>query len=255
MGRLNNLNASEKNILKLSNNPPINYPSLPINWQVQGIQNATGVAVNLDKFSVNITCLPVVNGVRLTAPQFLNYIRLNINTFVNTNLSYFEPHPLIIGEATKWYSNNPISSIVRISIPGDNGSVIVSSSGPNHWIFSTITEPYNGSHPVSGSRRFGFEMTSNGGYLFYTQGADRIYSFGRQIAGQGASIATRMRNYPLQFSKADSLWTSFQNKVVAFVRNHQGCATKNAPVTNRPKWTDVISALENNQPLNTVNCD
>ncbi|MBB3971343.1 hypothetical protein [Mucilaginibacter phyllosphaerae] len=51
--------------------------------RVQKINDAYCSVVNMDYFPVTVSQLPVVNGQRLTPPQFLQYIRLNINNFIN----------------------------------------------------------------------------------------------------------------------------------------------------------------------------
>lgn len=241
--RLNNLSPQEKASVFNSTD----Y------WQIQSIENAEGVAVNLDYFPVNITVMPFINGsnTRATPQEFLNCIRTNINSFVNTNYSYFSPHPALIGEDQRWL-NNPLGSIISIDVPGpDDGSVIISDYTSSYWTFTTITDPWNNLHPVSGNRKFGFKASQNG-YVFFTQGADRITNKAGNLIAEITAIAA---GQPLQFMAADNLWISFQNKIKDFVDAHGGAATVGQSVANRPKWSKVDQAIKNNKSLTTVDCN
>lgn len=241
--RLNNLTAQEKGeVLLAAPNEPVNIAG--DTWQIQAIQNAGGVAINLDYFSVDVTQLPSQFS---TPEQLLNSMRLNFNSYINTFYSSFSPNPLLPGEGNRWSSQNPLGTIISISIPGNSGSVITSDYDTRHWIFSTIHDPLNGNHPVSGNREFGFVPISSGGYTFYVRGVDRIDSRFAEFLGS-------VTNPPVPFLAADNLWQSWQNGLATSVNNNGGHASINQPITNRPNWTSVLAALQNNAPLATVPC-
>ena len=130
--RLHNLSANEKSVLGMYGmNEPYYMPDY---WVIQSIANAQGIAINLDYFSVKINKLP--DGFN-SPDMLLEYIRTNINNFIDTQYSSFQPHPGLSGETNRWL-NDPLGSILSITIPVDNGSVIVSGYNHNYWIFSTI---------------------------------------------------------------------------------------------------------------------
>ncbi len=93
----------------------------------------------MDYFPVTVNQLPIVNGIRLTAPQFIEYIRKNINSMVNTTYSEFNPYVGYgIDDRALWNSSNPLNAVVAIDIAGpDNGSVIVSKYSSTGWTFTT----------------------------------------------------------------------------------------------------------------------
>lgn len=236
-----------------------NMGQLPSDWYVQTIRNASGVAINLDQFSVFMNDLPIVNGHRLSLEEFVTYVRTNMNSFVDTNFASFSPHGLTgENEAAIWQSNNPLGAVINIDISGpDNGSVIVSEVnlggyGAAGWTFTTIHDPWNRDHPVSGTRIFGCYETGDG-YVFYTQGADRLTNWFQNMVGVASNA---VQGQALQFTQADNLWTSFQNKLVEFL-NTPGRGVQaqvRTPIKNRPNWQKVKEALDNNRSLSTVPC-
>jgi hypothetical protein len=232
-----------------------------------------GQTVNLDRFSVTMSQLPTINGSQLTPNQFLEYVRVHINDFVGSGQPTFIPSPYLSGEGTRW-QNHELGTIISIDIPLDNGSVILSDYSntyfDTHWSFSTLYDPYNGSHPVSGTRTFGisysmgytdpfFGWSYPGTYTFYIQGADRILSRPGEMVGALLNLSTNPAN-AFQCGKADAAWNSFISQVANFANSsayggHAGNATINTPVTTRPNWTDVYNALQNHRPLNSVPCN
>lgn len=277
ISRLNNLTADElKMVLKMA---PYNY--LDPKWQLQSLQDAGGKTINFDNFSVTLSQLPIVNGNRLSPEQFVEYVRTHINDFTGPGNPTFNPHPNIPGEAARW-QNHEIGSVISIDIPFDNGSVILSdyssttsmygSTYGTSWTFSTLTDPYNGTHPVSGNRRFGVTVTPDysgwaGGYYvdspptytFYIQGVDRIYLRAGELVGAAAS-GQFSSSKALQYAKADNAWNSFITNIANFANSHQSqgsgnVAKINPSVTVRPNWADVTNALTNHRPLQSVPCN
>ncbi|MGI4759190.1 MAG: hypothetical protein ACRYF0_00690 [Janthinobacterium lividum] len=242
--RLNNLTANEKSKTLLI--PPSYVTVPPETWQIQSIQNASGVAINLDYFPIKVDRLPAGFS---TPEALLDYMRRNLNSNINTSLTSFAPHPDIIGENARWQSSNPLGSIIAITIPGNSGSVITSSYASNHWTFSTLHDPKYEDHPVSGTREFGFTPNPGGGYTFYVRGADRIDS-------KFVDVVTSATNPPIPFLASDATWESWQNKFAKFITDNGGLASVNPSdiVTNRPDWTEIVKAIRNNTSFKYVNC-
>ncbi|RYC66627.1 hypothetical protein [Spirosoma sordidisoli] len=226
------------------------YPNVPQDWYVQSISSAVGTLVNLDNFSVFMDDLPIVDGRRLSLNEFAEYVRLHINDFVDTSLSSFSPHPLTgENEAGLWGSNYATGAVILINIPGDAGSVIVTEHHQGQesagWTFATIHDAFVQDHPVSGVRTFSIYETA-GGYMFNTQGADRLTNYLGHFAQQSLGIP---------FDQADALWISMQNKMYQFLTTHGAQPQILQPVRNRPKWDDVKRALDENRSLSTLPCN
>tara|TARA_R110002124_G_scaffold250993_1_gene416125 strand:- start:55 stop:1530 length:1476 start_codon:yes stop_codon:yes gene_type:complete len=158
-----------------------NLPSsLTNNFEIQSLSEANGTMVNLDYFSVSVTNLPnnPNTNTQFTADEFLDYIRRNFNDFVEG--STFEPYCEIASmcqtETDLWSSNNPLSSIIYIDIPLDDGVVVCTEYTNSYWYFMTMNAPYSGNHPVSGTRQFGYEQNLDGIYNFFVRGVDRFDS-------------------------------------------------------------------------------
>lgn len=224
--------------------------------RVQDINDAYSTVVNMDYFPVTINQLPIVNGQRLTAPQFLEYIRKNMNSFVDTDLSEFIPYNAFgVNDFNLWNSNNPLNSVIGIEIASymgfyDNGSVIVSKHSSTGWTFTTIHDPKYGDHPVSGNRDFGYVQNTDGSYTFYTRGVDRLTNFA------GAALQS-LKDVP--FSNADQLWRSFQVGIVSYVRQNGGTALwETLPTTEeirRPDWQQIKDVIDGKKPLSTLSSD
>lgn len=192
---------------------------------VQSITDASGAVVNMDYFPVTISKLPNNPNTNkpYTAPQFLNHIRTNINDFIDTQYSEFSPSTITgFNEAVLWASNNPVGAIIHINIPkAGDGSVICSDYSISNWVFTTIEVPYNlfvqgydGKHPVSGNREFGFVVNSDGSYTFYTRGVDRITT---QV---DALVAENV--FSDAFADPDKLWNSLKEGIYKYVQDNGG---------------------------------
>ena len=239
-------------------------PTRNLQW-VQRIQDAVGDHVNLDFYPVRLSVLPVVDGKQLQAPEFLEYIRKNLNAFVDVKLSTFTPSTdpwFVYGgrkNLEKWNSSTPVGSVVSIRMDDPKGewgfrtgvgkgSVLVSDVATDHWVFSTIHSAEDGTHPVCGNRQFGFIALGDGSFVFYTRGADRVSD--ERLFGYG--------NYEgLAFDSTDNLWRSFQQGVVNFVNAHNGNANIVPPIIAHPKWGTVqhlfVPTEESPRPPNVAN--
>lgn len=211
------------------------------------INNAYSAVVNMDEFNVTINQLPYMNGVQMSPQNFLQYVRTNINSFVDTGLSTFTPYAHgSTFDAALWNSTNPEGAVISIDIPFNSGSVITSYAAADQWIFTTIKEPWNGNHPVSGNRSFGYTANPNGSYTFYVRGVDRLTDIWMSMAQGG---------YVKPFDKADALWTSFQNGLTSFVNSHAGNASVVPATKYRPDWSELKAVMKGEKPLSTLSND
>ncbi|QHI37377.1 hypothetical protein IMCC3317_27560 [Kordia antarctica] len=231
-------------------------------WQIQSLEEAGGKVLNLDYFAVKVTTLPnnPVTGTQFNAQDFLVYFRKNINNF--TNGSTFEPYceiPSICQQETNlWNTTNILGAIVKLDIPayngvggdtfGNDGVVVCSEFTNNYWNFMTMEAPYDYSHPVSGTRQFGFETNSDGSYNFYVRGVDRFNSRAQEIAA-GIVFGDDI------FSKADELWETVQEKLSIFINANGGGSTIVTPVTNRANWEKVKDVLQGKRPTSDLGCN
>lgn len=222
---------------------------------IQNINDAYSTVVNMDYFPITVSLMPLVNGKVATPEQFLDYIRKNINTLVNTEYSKFVPYKYSgVDDTNLWNSSNPKNAVVAIDIGSlwgtgildDNASVIVSKYNSSGWTFTTIHEPMYGDHPVSGNRDFGFVKNSNGSYTFYTRGVDRLTNW-------DADAVNAMFGTP--FDSADALWKSFQKKVSDFVNFNGGNAGSAQVEIHRPDWAKVKDVIDGKAPLSSLSTD
>jgi hypothetical protein len=232
-------------------------------FNIQYISAAKGAAINLDYFPLTINQLPTnpTNGQQFTPSQFLSYIRKNINSFVNTNISEFSPSTITgINETQLWNSNNPLGAILHINIPSPagDGSVICSQYNNTSWTFTTIEVPWgpsegqDGIHPVSGNREFGIVQNPNGSYTFFTRAADRMTDgFESTIAENGTIFAN-------PFANPDSLWNSLKSKVHTFVQNNNGSSITPSSNDNKiwsPNWSKVRQYLRGEVSISELGCN
>lgn len=125
------------------------------------------------------------------------------------------------------------------------------SPSEGHFTFSTIYDLYNGNHPVSGNRIFGY---TEGEYSvsYYLQGADRVYSRPEELIGMVLNGFLT----PLQFAKGDELWTAVMNGIERQVANSgYPNASSISTFSRRPHYEEVAGAIRNGTPLSSINCD
>ncbi|WP_316804895.1 hypothetical protein [Pedobacter nototheniae] len=222
---------------------------------IQNINAAFSPIVNMDNFSVTITTLPEINGIRITADQFIHYIRTNLNSLTDGTKTFMPYNYYGIDDRSKWVSNDPKGSILALDISGpDNASVITSKSTSNGWTFTTIHEPIYGTHPVSGHRDFGYIRNADLSYTFFTRGVDRLTTGDAYLAEVIPTLIGFEKGLP--FSQADKLWTSFQYGIVNFVNLNGGVASIDVPEILRPKWNLVKEVIDGKKPLSVLskNC-
>ncbi len=207
-------------------------------WYVQNIKDATGSQINLDRYSLKITTLPVV-GHRLTAKELFDYIRINLNDFMSEDVTEFDDYPdPDFAESTKWPTDNYLGvvKVFTAYLPGSFGlfyddlGVIATDKTASSWTFSTLHTPETHDHAVSGNRQFGFTANSDGTYTIFARGADRL------TAPMDASI--NWATGESVFDGAEDLWNSFMDNIVQFIDTHQGDAQVETPVSNRYDITE-----------------
>ncbi|MGM9476099.1 hypothetical protein ACS5PU_06705 [Pedobacter sp. GSP4] len=219
--------------------------------RIQKISDASSPIINMDYFPVTINELPIVNNQRLSADQFLHYLRVNLDQFTNQSKTFKPYNNNGIDDRDLWYSNNPKGSIIALDISGpENASVITSKSASNGWTFTTIYEPMYGDHPVSGHRDFGYITNANGTYTFFTRGVDRL----TKVSGDIMEFLPRFFgiNNGVPFSQADGLWNSLQVGIKTFVDSHGGSAIIDQKEIKRTDWTLVKDVMEGRKPLSAL---
>lgn len=192
--------------------------------------------VNLDYYPISISKLPTIptiTGRAATAEELLNHMRLNFTTFLDPTVATFGPEEAV--DDTLWKSSSPLNAVMlfkmilqisSVALNPDDGAVVTAEYNPDHWIFSTVYTGNDAGHPVSGNRQFGF-LQENGGYTFYTRGADRL---------------TNPLDYiiaPLAFNRADALWKGLQQRIISFVNSNGGSASLALSISERWDWDAV----------------
>ena len=104
-------------------------------------------------------------------------------------------------------------NIIVAGINLEDATVYSTYTTDYNWIFTTATSLYDMEHPVSGSRMFGIYPDSNGSWVFYTRGYDKM------------TTTTTIFGDP--FAGGDDLWKSLQKNI-----SKQYGAKINDPVTN-----------------------
>ena len=246
-------------ITKIDNLQTQNNGAVP-NWDIQFLGGAEGAVVNMDFFPVTISQFPTNPNTNqpYTPQEFYNFFRRNLNQFTTgTGVTFFPSTITGIDESVIWNSNNPLNAVISINIGIDNGSVICSQYTSNHWYFTTLTTPwafswteddYDGFHPVSGNREFGYYNDLNGNYVFYVRGVDRIQR-------SSISAIADILNPENPFEDADQLWNKMQQNLKNFVNNNGGSATVNADQIYRPNWNDVKDVLRGVKPISDLGCN
>jgi hypothetical protein len=224
-------------------------------YSIQTIENAQGHLVNMDYFPVEITSFPVNPSTNLpyTPEEFLTYFRLNINSFVDNSWAVFEPvvyqnGSFSIDDTNLWNSNNPLTVLLTLDIPIDEGTVMVSDYSDSNFTVITLETPWDSEHPVSGVRDFGFTQTNSGSYVFYTRAVDRMAD------GLDYAIASTPIPNDVAFFGSDALWESFQEKLSTFVNLNGGSAEINFKETYRPTWEKIKKVLRGEISIDELDC-
>lgn len=185
--------------------------------------------LNIDLYPVRINTFPTYRGNVMTPATLIKYIRLNINSLLDTSISKFHPYSTSV-DAPRWAGDDSVGTVMKIDIRPDNAAVVVSAATPTGWTFTTIDTPETGTHPVSGHRTF-FIANRAGVYYFVNKGLD-MTSTG--IAGLGLPFAGEYG-----YGQADALWRSLQNKVTEFINSNGGNAKREKRYSERIEWRFV----------------
>ncbi len=188
---------------RLSQENP-DYGFLSVNDYMTG-----GLTANMDYFSVKVNKLPA----GVSPNELLEEIRLDINSYINTVFSEFNPETnLDTGEdeVKLWNSVNPVGALLTIDIPTNPGSVMCVNRDRSSWMFTTVKTPKDGLHPVSGNREFGYKANLDGSIEIYTSGVDRFTLYKDEKLGEYLVDLTLGVVAEDAFYGADKLWKSFQ---------------------------------------------
>lgn len=205
--------------------------------RIQYLRDAYGAVVNMDEFAVTTHVDNLPNN--QTPEQYLRRIRSNINSYIDRPGVQFSE---VVGSMG---SVDPDGTVLSISLAGggwiEEGSVVVSESSSSSWVFTTVYTPFDGSHPVSGNREFGFRR--NGDQVtFYTRGVDRMTTPLDRIANTDGYA----------FSQADALWSSFQDKIKSEIGGDAALSSMVA----RPNWDNVGAVLSGEMDVSSIEgCD
>lgn len=246
-------------ITKISNLQNQNSSAIPA-WDIQFLGGAEGALVNMDFFPITISQFPTNPNTNqpFTPQEFYSYFRQHLNQFTAGTSTTFVPSTITgVSESAIWNSANPLDAVISININPDSGSVICSNYTSNHWYFTTLTTPwafswseddYDGYHPVSGNREFGY-YPANGSYVFYVRGVDRVHRKNVQ------RIARNLPGANSEFDGSDNLWNTMKQNLKNFVNNNGGIAVVNTNQIYRPNWNDVKDVLNGIKPLSDLGCD
>ncbi len=209
------------------------------NMQIQYAHNESySNDLNVDFYRLRIDKFPTLNGVTLNSQSLIKYIRLNINSLVDTTYCDWQPYNLTIDKPI-WNSDNPVGAVLRQDIKGpDNACVVVSLSKPSGWRFTTVTTPDTGRHPVSGHREFFIGKDSvTGATYFIIKGLDMMST---GVAGLGLPFAGSWG-----FGQGDALWKSMREKVIRFINSNGGIAKTDITYSERVEWRHVYHSYKN----------
>lgn len=253
-------NLPQSVLNKISNLQNQNSGAVP-NWDIQTLFGAGGAVVNMDFFPVTISQFP--NNPNTNQPyspqEFYDFFRLNLNLFTQSSgVSFYPSNITGLNESSIWNSNNPLNAVLSINMQPDSGSVICSNYSANKWYFTTLTTPwafswsqddYDGFHPVSGNREFGYYNDINGNSVFYVRGVDRIER------GAVFTIADNTPWWDSPFSAADEKWNAMQENLKNYIETNGGVAVINTDNIYRPNWNDIKDVLSGVKPLSDLGCD
>jgi len=219
--------------------------------EIQNLDYSKSYTINMDVYPVKITNLPNKPGTnqKYTPSELFNYFRLNINKFTDASHGQFFPvvdSTIGINDTALWNSTNPLSSLITIKIPLDEGTVMCSGYNSQAWIFTTVKSPWDGEHPVSGNRLFGYYMDGNDMYI-YTRGIDRFTS-----TYSTPDVIRELEN--IGYSKASEMWKNMQNLLNNFVKNNNGSSQVLPGVDYIPNYIFVKEYLKGQRSISTLGC-
>lgn len=220
-------------------------------WKVQTLAEALGATLNCDYYPVTVNTMPYKNGkdgARMSPSELLAAVR---EALVGRREGFLPVDPKLAKfrlldekvDGPLWADPAKPGAVLFIDvyIPGlhelgspDTAAVIVSKSAANEFYFSTIQagnrlkagldDGNAGAHPVGGTRCFGY-LEAGGAVTFYTLGADRAWGV--------------LDREELVFPGMDQTWSSFQSRLVKFIKDSGGSATPGEVTRHRMPWKDA----------------
>jgi len=218
---------------------------------IQNLDYSNSYTINMDVYPVKISSMPEKSpGVKYTYAEFFDYFRKNINDFTDINHGKF--YPVVapeynIDDTQLWNSNTPLGSLITIKIPADNGTVVCSGWGSQAWIFTTVKSPWDGEHPVSGNRLFGYFIDVSGDMVIYTRGVDR---FTTKFSNNAIQYTAESFGY----SEAKKMWQNMQQKVSTFVNSKNGNSSIIEGTDYTPNFIFVKDYLKGKKPITALGC-
>jgi hypothetical protein len=204
---------------------------IPNGWPLQLIEDGRG-SVTFDRFSLEISQFPEINNSYFEPAELIRHIRLKLNSFVDTDLAFFEPYDDI--EAKLWRQSDPTGSLLAINtlgrLPSDDFAVICTGADALSWKFTTCWTSKNWGHPLSGVRHFGIEKNNDGNYELFTAAADRPTTLLDQV------LIRVNQNIGQQ------LWEGFIERVAEFVNKNGGQASNIKQTKFSISWEQIVSA-------------
>jgi hypothetical protein len=99
-------------------------------------------------------------------------------------------------------------------------------------------------------REFGLELDSDGTYVFFARGVDRVAESFDDFVGT-------LPNTESAFDGGNALWSRFQDNLENFVNKAEngGSAAKINPTIARPDWDKVKAVLRGKKPTSDLGCD
>jgi hypothetical protein len=207
-------------------------------WYFHRLESAWG-DINLDYYAIRIDIMPKrmpgdppTTNRTLSPAELLQYLRrqlLTKNAVVDSSIAEFQPYGP--SDLTAWSGapSDALGALISIDIVGaDNATVMVTQSENEFWTFSTLRSPKDKLHPVSGNRRFGIVTTVDKKIYVYAMGADRRTNL--------------ITVPPAVWFGGHQLWISFQQKIMALIKDHGGVAEVLPPISRRYDWSHVMSA-------------
>lgn len=187
----------------------------------QTIEGGLGDRINQDRYSTNITKLPE----GFTAFTLFEYIRRNFDSFIEGGniplVTDVEFEAYSARDQEIWNSENPVGAAMDFKTIADTSTVytIEYSAEELNWTFATVRSAEHMGHLFSGYRQFGIEPDGNGGYSFYTRGADRLGGDLDVLANAGDSDFL----YKLA---GDANWKNMIENLEEYIENLGGTVSK-----------------------------
>lgn len=150
----------------------------PVIEKVQTLDTGQG-KTNNDVYSLTIDA----NG--SSAAQIMDVVRGDLGDLVFSGSSYSDFKPYDAASKALWNSKDPKGAVMSFTLkqitsimPLERGDVVVSCISPTDWVFSTVTTPDHGLHPVSGNRAFGVVDNGDGTLTIFVKAVDRVVDGG-----------------------------------------------------------------------------